>query len=84
MTYALDVLLFCVTRYYVQVNKMYVLFFCSDIKIYNLSCHVFLRNMKHILHINENAEKCWYLSVTNRFIVFHNSIKLVPDEKEML
>ena len=55
-----------------------------DIKIYNLSCHVFLRNMKHILHINEDAEKCWYLSVTNCFIVFHNSIILVPDEKEML
>ena len=41
---------------------------------------LYLAHYDVYFHINDDAIKCKYLSVTNKYILFHNSFKLQPYE----
>ena len=40
----------------------------------------YLAHLDACFHINDDAKKCRYLSVTNNFIFFHNSFKLLSQK----
>ena len=42
---------------------------------YVINYTLYLEHYMHILHINDDAKKCRYLSVTNNFKFSHNSFK---------
>ena len=44
---------------------------------YFINYTLYLAHYDAYFHINDEAKKCRYLSVTNKFILFHNSFKLL-------
>ena len=55
--------------------KVYV-----EIIKYIINYNLYLADYDAYFHINGDAKKCRYLSVTNKFIFFQNSFKLLPYE----
>ena len=48
---------------------------------YPINYTLYLVHYDAYFHINDDAKKCRYLSVTNKFIIFtHNLFKLLPYE----
>ena len=55
--------------------KVYV-----EIIKYIINCNLYLADYDAYFPVNGDAKKCRYLSVTNKFIFFQNSFKLLPYE----